>query len=71
MDPRYEITVGWSEEEEAWVARVPALNSCAGFGETPEEARAQAQRVMAALLEGAKAAGVDLPDPASVEEPER
>lgn len=35
---QYRIELGWSEEDEAFVATVPALPGCAADGPTPEDA---------------------------------
>lgn len=43
IDPRYHINVFWSARDESWVADVPDLKSCAAFGDTPEEAVAEAR----------------------------
>jgi predicted RNase H-like HicB family nuclease len=37
---KYQIIIEWSAEEEAYVARVPALDAVA-YGETPEKALRQ------------------------------
>lgn len=34
----YQITVAWSEVDEAFEARVPALKGCLAYGDTPEKA---------------------------------
>ena len=34
----YRIVVEFSEEDECWIARVPALPNCAAHGDTAEEA---------------------------------
>ena len=35
---RYEIDIFWSEEDECFIACVPDLEKCAGWGTTYEEA---------------------------------
>ncbi|MGH3088106.1 MAG: type II toxin-antitoxin system HicB family antitoxin [Rubrobacteraceae bacterium] len=37
-NPRYEIDIFWSEEDDAFVANVPELTYCSAWGETCEEA---------------------------------
>ena len=54
----YQITVAWSDEDEAYVARVPALRYCVATGETPEKAvkavRAAAIDVLRFMVEDGK-----------------
>jgi predicted RNase H-like HicB family nuclease len=60
---RYAIIVFWSEDDRAWVADVPDLKSCAGFGSTPEEAFAEVRIAMDAWLAAARDAGLEIPKP--------
>jgi predicted RNase H-like HicB family nuclease len=46
----HRIIVEWSEEDEAYVARVPALNAAA-HGDTPEEATREAVVAAQGILE--------------------
>jgi len=63
MDHRYHINVFWSSRDESWVADVPDLKSCAAFGNTPEEAIAEAQLAVEAWLESARADNLPIPEP--------
>lgn len=63
MEPRYHINVFWSPRDESWVADVPDLKPCAAFGDTPEEALAEARIAMQGWLESARAAGLPIPEP--------
>lgn len=47
----YEVVVDWSDEDYAYVARVPALPGVAAHGDTEEEAAAQARVAAQAVLE--------------------
>jgi len=60
---RYAIIVFWSENDNAWVADVPDLKSCAAFGSTPEEAFAEVRIAMDAWLAAAHDAGLEIPTP--------
>jgi predicted RNase H-like HicB family nuclease len=60
---RYAIIVFWSEEDGAWVADIPDLESCSAFGGTPEEAVAEVQVAMEAWLAAARDAGLAIPVP--------
>jgi antitoxin HicB len=48
---RYRIVVEWSEEDRAFVARVPVLPGCAAHGATAERATHEAERAAALMLE--------------------
>lgn len=54
----YQITVAWSPEDDAYVARVPALRYCVATGETPEKAvkevRAAAVEILRVMEEDGK-----------------
>lgn len=63
MEPRYHINVFWSDRDESWVADVPDLKSCAAFGDTPEEAIAEARVAIRGWIEAAKANGLAIPQP--------
>jgi predicted RNase H-like HicB family nuclease len=54
MTPKYPINLFWSEEDGAWVADVPDLQSCSAFGDTPAEALAEVERAMEAWLSVAR-----------------
>jgi predicted RNase H-like HicB family nuclease len=55
---RYAIIVFWSENDNAWVADVPDLKSCAASGSTPEEAFVEVRIAMDAWLAAAHDAGL-------------
>jgi predicted RNase H-like HicB family nuclease len=59
----YAINVFWSDEDDAWVANVPDLKSCAAFGGTPEEAVAEVRIAMEAWLAATHDAGLPIPKP--------
>lgn len=63
MQHRYHINVFWSPRDESWMADVPDLKSCAAFGDSPEEAIAQAQVAIEAWIESARDGGLPIPDP--------
>ena len=62
MDRRYHINLFWSQLDEAWVADVPDLKSCAAFGDTPEEALAEARVAIEGWLETAIANDMAVPE---------
>jgi predicted RNase H-like HicB family nuclease len=53
----YRVVVEWSEEDEAFVARVPALPGCAAHGRTPESATREAVVAARGILESMRAHG--------------
>lgn len=63
MTPRYHINLFWSQRDESWVADVPDLKSCAAFGDTPEEAVAEARIAIDGWLETARANDMPIPEP--------
>lgn len=62
MTARYHINLFWSQADDAWIADVPDLKSCSAFGDTPEEALAEAQIAIEAWLESAKANRLAIPE---------
>jgi len=48
---RYRILVEWSDEDRAYIARVPALPGCSAHGETAEKAAHEAERAAGLMLE--------------------
>ena len=62
-DPRYELIIYWSDEDEAFVVDVPELPGCAADGATYEEAVANAQVIIAEWIETAKELGRAIPAP--------
>jgi predicted RNase H-like HicB family nuclease len=57
----YRVVVEWSPEDEAFVARVPALTGCAAHGRTPERATREAVIAARAMLDSMRAHGLSLP----------
>jgi predicted RNase H-like HicB family nuclease len=60
---RYNINLFWSDEDQSWVADVPDLFPCSAFGDTPEQAAAEAQIVIGLWLESARDHGKTIPEP--------
>ena len=59
----YQINVFYSEEDECYVADIPDLVYCSAFGDTPEEALAEAKIAKEAWIADALEAGDPLPEP--------
>jgi predicted RNase H-like HicB family nuclease len=63
MTAKYHINLFWSEADASWVADVPDLQSCSGFGDTPAEALAEVEKAMEAWLAVAEEEGLPTPEP--------
>ncbi len=59
----YHINIFYSEEDGGYIADIPDLDSCSGFGETPEQALAEVEIAKKAWLAAAKETGKPIPPP--------
>jgi predicted RNase H-like HicB family nuclease len=57
----YQITIAWSEEDEGYVASIPALRHCIAFGTTPEKAVKEVKLAATEVIKVMKADGRPLP----------
>jgi predicted RNase H-like HicB family nuclease len=62
-DPRYEVIIYWSAEDNAFIAEVPELPGCAADGSTYEEAITNAKVVISEWIETAQELGRPIPEP--------
>ena len=62
MNPRYEVIIYWSKEDEAFIAEVPELPGCAADGPTYAEALAAAEVVIREWLATARELGREIPE---------
>ena len=62
MNPKYEVIIYWSREDDAFVAEVPELPGCAADGATYAEALANAEVVIREWIETAKELGRPIPE---------
>ncbi len=62
-DPRYEVIIYWSDEDEAFIAEVPELPGCAADGPTYEAALANVQVIIDEWIETAQELGRAVPEP--------
>lgn len=60
---RYEITLRWSDEDQAYIAEVPELAWCAADGATYQEALANVEAVIDEWIETAKELDRPIPEP--------
>ena len=51
MKPRYSVSIVWSDADQAYVARVPALRGCISHGDTDEQAVVNIVEAMEGFLE--------------------
>jgi predicted HicB family RNase H-like nuclease len=61
----YHYTVGWSEEDRAFIGRVAEFESLAAHGRTLESALREIKSVVQAVLEDLVASGEEIPQPFS------
>ncbi len=62
-DFKYELSIRWSPEDEAFTVQVPELPGCITHGNNVEEAAAHAQEAIAAYLESLTSRGLPVPVP--------
>jgi len=62
-EPRYEVIIYWSAEDEAFVAEVPELPGCAADGLTYEAALANVRIIIDEWIETAEQLGRVVPEP--------
>ena len=62
----YLYSVGWSEEDQAFIARVTEFPSLATHGDTMEETLEQIKEVVTFVLKDLEKSGEEIPKPLSV-----
>jgi len=62
MANKYSFSIGWSEEDQEYVATCPSFPGLSALGETEEEALAEAKIALGLFLEACKQKGVPLPN---------
>ena len=63
MNPRYEIIIYWSEDDNAFVAEVPELAGCMADGSSYQDAVANAEEAISIWLETARSLNRPIPEP--------
>jgi predicted RNase H-like HicB family nuclease len=63
IEPRYEIDIFWSDEDDAFIAVVPELPYCSAWGETYETALKEARVAISGHLKVAEKYGDPIPQP--------
>ncbi len=59
----YHINIFFSDEDKCYVADIPDLKYCSAFGDTPEQALAEALKAKMLWLSAAKDTGKKIPKP--------
>jgi len=62
-NPKYEVIIYWSDEDQAFIAEVPELPGCAADGKTYREALRNVETVVQEWLETARDLGRPIPKP--------
>ncbi len=62
-NPRYELIIYWSTDDNAFVVEVPELPGCMADGNTYQEAVTNAEQVIQEWIETARSLGRDIPTP--------
>jgi predicted RNase H-like HicB family nuclease len=62
-NPKYEVIIYWSEEDQAFIAEVPELPGCAADGKAYREALANVEAVIKEWIETATELGRPIPQP--------
>ena len=63
MNPKYEIILFWSEDDQAFVAEVPELPGCMAHGDSQESALASVNEAIALWIATAEELGRAVPTP--------
>ena len=63
MENKYPINIFWSEEDDCFVAIIPDFPNLSAFGETHEDAIADAKQVLQMAIDSLERDGISLPQP--------
>src|SRR5690349_2655255 len=63
MKNKYSFNVFWSDEDDAYIAVSPEFPSLSGLGDTPDEALAELEPVIDAVIQRYHEKGYPLPEP--------
>jgi len=63
MENKYPINIFWSEEDDCFVAIIPDFPNLSAFGDTHEDAVADAKLVLQMAIESLERDGISLPQP--------
>ena len=60
---KYSVNVSWSDEDDCYIALIPKLPGLSVFGDTPEEAVAEAKIAAKGFIKVFKEDGCEIPRP--------
>ena len=63
LEPKYEIIIYWSNDDNSFIAEVPELAGCMADGQTYKEALNNAELVIDEWIETAKSLNRIIPEP--------
>ena len=63
MNPKYEIILYWSEDDQAFVAEIPELPGCLAHGDSQESALANVNEAITLWMVTAEELGRAVPTP--------
>ena len=63
MQPKYEIIIYWSKEDECFIAEVPELPGCKSDGNSYKEALQNSEIIISEWINTAKELGRTIPEP--------
>ena len=63
MNPKYEIILYWSEEDQLYIAEVPELAGCKADGKTYFEALQNSEKIIHDWIETAQLLNREIPKP--------
>jgi antitoxin HicB len=65
---KYSFTLHWSDEDEGYIVKCPEFPGLSAFGDTPDEAIAEAQIALELMIETYQESGYELPEPRKLEQ---
>jgi predicted RNase H-like HicB family nuclease len=63
MEPKYELIIYWSQDDNAFIVEVPELPGCMADGRTYQEAVANAEIIIQEWINTAREEGRSIPIP--------
>ena len=63
MQPKYEIIIYWSEQDQSFIAEVPELAGCMADGKTYQSALKNVEQIISDWIETAQMTGRLIPEP--------
>jgi len=63
MQPKYEIIIYWSEQNQSFIAEVPELKGCMADGKTYQSALKNVEQIISDWIETAQMTGRLVPEP--------